>query len=80
MRVVIVITDSHPELLTDLMARPIKGRAERLRTLATLGLATIQGHFVARPPSSVSQGEERGRGLANATVALVRQQLKASLG
>lgn len=43
MRVVVGISGSHHELLDDLETLPIRERAERIRTLATIGLMTARG-------------------------------------
>lgn len=42
-RVVVGISGSHHELLNDLSALPVRDRAERIRTLATIGLMAARG-------------------------------------
>jgi hypothetical protein len=47
MRIVVVWPEgTHPELRDELESLPPRVRAERLRTLATLGLFIARGHFV----------------------------------
>ena len=42
MRVVVMISSASPELLADLEARPKRGRAQRLRELAQIGLGAVR--------------------------------------
>ncbi|GLW61515.1 hypothetical protein Hthe01_18640 [Hydrogenophilus thermoluteolus] len=42
-RIVLTVTEANPELYAALKEVPSRLRAERVRTLATLGLATIAG-------------------------------------
>lgn len=42
-RVVMVVTEANPELLADLAKVPARLRAERIRTLATVGIAAMSG-------------------------------------
>ena len=44
MRIVVMISSASPELLADLEARPKRGRAQRLRELAQIGLGAVRGH------------------------------------
>lgn len=64
-RVVLTVTSANPELFADLGRVPARLRAERIRTLATLGLAAISGGIViTKPPmpdslESDQQGNEK---------------------
>lgn len=42
-RVVLTVTAANPELFADLDKVPARLRAERVRTLATIGLAAVSG-------------------------------------
>ncbi len=42
-RVVVVVTQGNPELLAELEKMPARLRAERIRTLATIGLTVVPG-------------------------------------
>jgi hypothetical protein len=58
MRVVVSIGAGYPELLTDLEKLSGRERAERLRVLATAGLAALRGGAVAVAPiAPVATGE-----------------------
>jgi hypothetical protein len=48
-RVVLTVTPANPELFVELEKVPARLRAERVRTLATLGLATVGGGISSRP-------------------------------
>ncbi len=48
-RIVLTITEASPELYAALQDVPTRLRAERVRTLATLGLAAIGGVVGSRP-------------------------------
>lgn len=43
LRIVLTVTEANPELYAALQAVSTRHRAERVRTLATLGLATLSG-------------------------------------
>jgi len=65
-RVVLTVTPANPELFADLGKVPARLRAERVRTLATLGLAAMSGGGIAitKPaapgsPATDQQGKER---------------------
>jgi len=47
MKVLLTITLSHPDLLSDLEALAPRARSERLRLLATVGLLTMRGGLSA---------------------------------
>ncbi|MFA7096823.1 MAG: hypothetical protein WC383_10150 [Gammaproteobacteria bacterium] len=62
-RVVLTITPANPELFAALETIPARLRAERIRTLATIGLAAVSGAVGGRAvngpaadPSSQNQG------------------------
>ena len=48
-RVVLTVTPANPELFAELGKIPARLRAERVRTLATLGLAAVCGGIGSRP-------------------------------
>jgi hypothetical protein len=64
-RVVLTVTPANPELFADLGKVPARLRAERVRTLATLGLAAMSGGIaITKPPvpdspATDQQGKER---------------------
>jgi|GEM_PF-5923079 len=47
MRIVVIVTDAHPELREELNKISPRGRAERLRSLATLGVSLSRHGFTA---------------------------------
>lgn len=59
MRIVVVWPEgAHPELRAELEALPPRLRAERLRTLATIGLFIARGHStVSGKPSEPNEDE-----------------------
>ena len=59
LRVVLTVTPANPELFADLSDVPARLRAERVRTLATLGLAAVSGGVaMPRPTIPMSAGTE----------------------
>jgi hypothetical protein len=48
-RIVLTVTKASPELYAALQEVPARLRAERVRTLATLGLAAVGGGIGSRP-------------------------------
>lgn len=50
-RIVLTVTPANPELFADLGKVPARLRAERVRTLATLGLAAMSGGIAITKPS-----------------------------
>lgn len=48
-RIVLTVTQASPELFAALQEVPARLRAERVRTLATLGLAAVCGGIGSRP-------------------------------
>jgi len=68
-RVVLTVTPANPELFAGLQDVPARLRAERVRTLATLGIAAVSGGIVgARPAASavvpLDKGSHGGSGRA----------------
>lgn len=63
-RVVLTVTPASPELFVGLKDVPARLRAERVRTLATLGLAAVSGGIVtaktAAAPNTPASGQSRG--------------------
>jgi hypothetical protein len=55
MRIVVQVTAAHPDLREALSAIPVRSRAERLRTLAQVGLVAIS--------SRSTQADTRGAGM-----------------
>ena len=49
MRLVVKVTDAHPDLHAALLPIPVRKRAERMRTLALIGLTVLAG----RQPAAV---------------------------
>jgi hypothetical protein len=60
-RVVLTITPAQREVFNDLQDVPARLRAERLRTLATLGLATIGGGLGLTRPERTAQPTTKDR-------------------
>ena len=52
-RVVLTVTPANPELFAGLKDVPARLRAERVRTLATLGIAAVSGGIVTAKPATV---------------------------
>lgn len=48
MRIVVIVTDAHPELREELNKISPRGRAERLRSLATLGVSLNRHGYIAQ--------------------------------
>ena len=63
-RVVLTVTPANPELFEELGRVPARLRAERVRTLSTLGLAAMSGGIViTKPPVSGSPAtDQQGKG------------------
>ena len=63
-RVVLTVTPASPELFAGLKDVPARLRAERVRTLATLGLAAVSGGIVpataATPPHALAGRQSHG--------------------
>lgn len=82
MRIVIIVSDSHPELLNELSAMPVRYRADRIRTLAVLGLIASKGtaNLTARlsTASPILEGEAVVRA-PHPHLNKVRDQLRQSL-
>lgn len=53
--------DTNPEIHRDLTQLPAKRRAERLRTLSTLGLVSLGSGYAAVPASAASPLPGQGR-------------------
>lgn len=69
MRVSVIISASHSELLSELEATPLMDRAERLRVLASIGLATMRNrslNVVEPGEQSVTQVEGSEPGIKKA--------------
>ncbi len=49
LRIVLTVTAASPELYTALKTTPSRLRAERVRTLATLGIAAVSGVGMSQP-------------------------------
>lgn len=62
-RVVLTVTSANPELLNDLKDVPARLRAERVRTLATLGIAAMSGGIgIAKPAAPMdTTSDQRGK-------------------
>lgn len=58
-RVVLTVTSANPELFSDLEKVPARLRAERVRTLATLGLAAMSGGLAVPKPQAERQDAEQ---------------------
>lgn len=57
MRILVTITDSHPELLASLKSIPKRSRSERIKMLATVGLFLKNGGTITtedKPPKKTS--------------------------
>jgi hypothetical protein len=61
-RVVLTVTPANPELCADLSDVPARLRAERVRTLATLGLAALSGGIAMTRPAMPVNSDPEGRG------------------
>lgn len=59
-RIVLTVTQASPELYAALQAVPARLRAERVRTLATLGLVIASGGAVGIKPASPSAATDSG--------------------
>jgi hypothetical protein len=80
MRLIINIPASHKELLEDLDECPPRGRAERLRALAMVGLLSLRGERVERRESKPDpQPEAAPRKSEDTEVTRSRRALKDSL-
>jgi hypothetical protein len=61
-RVVLTTTPANPELFADLSEVPARLRAERVRTLATLGLVALSGGIALTRPTALASTETEERG------------------
>ena len=59
LRVVLTVTPANPELFADISDVPARLRAERVRTLATLGLVALSGGAITRAAITPSAKDER---------------------
>lgn len=65
MRVVVVVNEhGSPELYRALLDTPARLRAERLRTLATVGLVSFSGRGSTSEPAKQQQGQSAPTGLS----------------
>ena len=55
-RILLSVTEGSPELYADLISVPSRLRAERVRALATIGVAAVSGGINAIEQSGSSQG------------------------
>jgi len=58
-RIVVAVSRAQPELFADLAALSTRGRAERVRTLATLGVLAAKGTVIAEERHPVERQVER---------------------
>lgn len=79
MRVLVVISSVSPELLADLEARPKRGRAQRLRELAQIGLGVVRGHSIEAVTTHSEDAQAHG-GAAGASAASHSDALIDQLG
>jgi hypothetical protein len=82
MRIVVIVSEAQPELLKELNAIPVRFRADRIRTLAALGLLASRGCLTLpttpQPTFTRSGGETLNRS-CSPQVAKVRDQLRKNL-
>jgi len=70
LRIVVVVNEVSPELLAALEGLPPRSRAERIRTLATLGLSVFGGRgapeavTLKAPPVPANKQNGEGRAIA----------------
>lgn len=79
MRIVVIVTEGHPELYRDLLTIPIRQRAERMRTLASMGL---YGRSLSNHSSSgeMARNHEDPRdGVNQSPIKRIVEQLRGSL-
>lgn len=55
-RILLSVTEGSPELYADLISVPSRLRAERVRALATIGVAAVSGGMNASDQSKSAQG------------------------
>lgn len=77
-RVVLVVTSANPELLDDLDKVPPRLRAERVRTLATLGIASLSCR--PQPAAQVAQTQQQPDAPASEKKLSRAQRLAQSFG
>lgn len=78
-RIVVNVSEGNPELYRDLLTIPIRQRAERMRTLASIGLCDM---YSGQGISSGDKGgdtESSQDPIKRSTVKLIVHQLKGSL-
>lgn len=82
MRIVIIVSDGHPELFKELNAIPVSYRADRIRTLATLGLLLSRAASTLPAPaasSSLISGGEAPLRASSPQLNKVRDHLRKTL-
>ena len=60
-RLVVRVSAACPALLEQLLRVPARGRAERLRALALVGLATLRGPHAATPAEAPASADTPGQ-------------------
>ncbi|HYW76074.1 MAG TPA: hypothetical protein VFA48_05565 [Gammaproteobacteria bacterium] len=79
MKILVNISPASPELLADLEARPKRGRAQRLRELAQIGLGVVRGHS-SEAVTNHSEDAQAHSGAAGANAASHSDALIDQLG
>ena len=79
LRLVVKVTDAHPDLHAALLPIPVRKRAERMRSLALLGLAVLAGRQPAAVLSVPAATPAPPASPAEPDLADRRQQLLARL-
>lgn len=80
MRVIVNIPpSSHPELLNELKKISPRGRAERLRMLATFGLVQLSQPVISKEITSSTLAESERQSVQTEKEEATKQSLKAKL-
>lgn len=82
MRIVVLVSEGHPELIKDLCDVPLRSRADRIRTLAVIGLLASRSGSISQYPSLIAaQGGDHGVGRKDSSAELtkVRDRLRKTL-